>query len=79
MNIKTNFEISSKGESCAFIPEYAIANLRHIPNSGMIDQAFTEDLMGVPFTATDTQLRDAVKDALERLQVKGVYDQIFTK
>jgi len=45
----------------------------------LIGQPFTEDLMGIPFTKTDTQLRDAVKAAIERLQAKGVYDQILAK
>ena len=45
----------------------------------LIGKPFTEDLMGIPFTKTDTQLRDAVKAAIERLQAKGVYDQILAK
>lgn len=48
-------------------------------NYVMIGQPFTEDLMGIPFIKTETQLRDAVKAALERLQAKGIYDQIFVK
>ena len=45
----------------------------------LIGQPFTEDLMGIPFAKNETQLRDAVKGALERLQAKGVYDQILAK
>jgi polar amino acid transport system substrate-binding protein len=45
----------------------------------LIGNPFTEDLMGIPFTKTDTPLRDAVKAAIERLQAKGVYDQILAK
>jgi ABC-type amino acid transport substrate-binding protein len=28
---------------------------------------------------TEAQLRDAVKEALERLQAKGIYDQLLAK
>jgi polar amino acid transport system substrate-binding protein len=45
----------------------------------LIGQTFTEDLMGIPFAKTETQLRDAVKAALDRLQAKGIYDQILAK
>ena len=45
----------------------------------LIGQPFTEDLMGIPFTKKNTQLRDAVKKALEQLQAKGIYDQILAK
>ena len=45
----------------------------------LIGQPFTEDLMGIPFAKTEPQLRDAIKAAIERLQAKGVYDQILAK
>ncbi len=45
----------------------------------LIGQPFTEDLMGIAFAKTETQLRDAVKGALDRLQAKGIYDQILAK
>jgi polar amino acid transport system substrate-binding protein len=45
----------------------------------LIGQPFTEDLMGIAFAKKETQLRDAVKAAIERLQAKGVYDQILAK
>ena len=45
----------------------------------LIGQPFTEDLMGIPFAKKETQLRDAIKAAIERLQAKGVYDQILAK
>ena len=45
----------------------------------LIGQPFTEDLMGIPFAKTETQLRDAIKAAIERLQAKGVYEQILAK
>ena len=48
-------------------------------NYVLIGQTFTEDLMGIPFTKTEAQLRDAVKAAIERLQAKGIYDQILAK
>ena len=38
-----------------------------------------EDLMGIAFAKKETQLRDAVKAAVDRLQAKGVYDQILAK
>jgi polar amino acid transport system substrate-binding protein len=43
--------------------------------------AFTESLSGIPFvkTAEGTQLRDAVKGAIERLQQKGTYDELLKK
>jgi polar amino acid transport system substrate-binding protein len=45
----------------------------------LIGQPFTEDLMGIAFAKKETQLRDAVKAAVDRLQAKGVYDQILAK
>ena len=45
----------------------------------LIGQPFTEDLMGIAFAKKETQLRDAVKGALDRLQAKGIYDQILAK
>lgn len=45
----------------------------------LIGQPFTEDLMGIAFAKKESQLRDAVKGALDRLQAKGVYDQILAK
>jgi polar amino acid transport system substrate-binding protein len=45
----------------------------------LIGQPFTEDLMGIPFAKKETQLRDAIKAAIERLQAKGVYEQILAK
>jgi polar amino acid transport system substrate-binding protein len=43
--------------------------------------AFTESLSGIPFvkTAEGAQLRDAVKGAIERLQQKGIYDEVLKK
>jgi polar amino acid transport system substrate-binding protein len=52
------------------------------PNTFVIlGEAFSESLSGIPFAKTPEggQLRDAVKGALERLQQKGVYDQILAK
>jgi polar amino acid transport system substrate-binding protein len=43
----------------------------------LIGQPFTEDLMGIAFSKKETQLRDAVKGAIDRLQAKGIYDQIL--
>jgi polar amino acid transport system substrate-binding protein len=45
----------------------------------LIGEAFTTSLSGVPVLKTETQLRDAVKEGLERLQQKGVYDEILKK
>jgi polar amino acid transport system substrate-binding protein len=47
----------------------------------LLGEPFAESLAGIPFvkTAEGGQLRDAVKGALERLQQKGTYDQIFAK
>jgi polar amino acid transport system substrate-binding protein len=52
------------------------------PNTFVIlGEAFRESLSGIPFAKTPEggQLRDAVKGALDRLQQKGVYDQILAK
>src|SRR6478609_4658965 len=42
---------------------------------------FTRSLTGIPFpkTAEGTQLRDAVKGALDRLQANGTYDALIAK
>jgi polar amino acid transport system substrate-binding protein len=45
----------------------------------LIGEAFTESLSGIPVLKTETQLRDAVKEGLERLQQKGIYDEIVKK
>ncbi|WP_230533992.1 ABC transporter substrate-binding protein [Microvirga roseola] len=45
----------------------------------LIGDAFTTSLSGIPVLKTETQLRDAVKEALERLQQKGIYDEILKK
>ena len=45
----------------------------------LIGTPFSEQLSGIPVMKTDPQLRDAIKEALERLQSKGIYDQILAK
>jgi len=45
----------------------------------LIGAPFSEGLSGIPVLKTEPQLRDAVKEALDRLQAKGVYDQILAK
>jgi polar amino acid transport system substrate-binding protein len=45
----------------------------------LLGEAFTTSLSGIPVLKTETQLRDAVKEALERLQQKGAYDEILKK
>jgi len=45
----------------------------------LVGEPFTESLVGIPVAKTETQLRDAIKGALERLQAKGIYDQILAK
>jgi polar amino acid transport system substrate-binding protein len=45
----------------------------------LIGAPFNEGLSGIPVLKTETQLRDAVKEALDRMQAKGVYDQILAK
>ena len=50
------------------------------PNSYvLIGEAFTESLSGIPVLKTETQLRDAVKEALDSLQKKGTYDELLKK
>ncbi|MCB5174167.1 ABC transporter substrate-binding protein [Microvirga lenta] len=45
----------------------------------LIGDAFTTSLSGIPVLKTETQLRDAVKEGLDRLQQKGIYDEILKK
>jgi polar amino acid transport system substrate-binding protein len=45
----------------------------------LIGAPFNEGLSGIPVLKTEAQLRDAVKEALDRLQAKGVYDQLLAK
>ena len=45
----------------------------------LIGAPFSEQLSGIPVVKTDPQLRDAVKEAVTRLQSKGIYDQILAK
>jgi polar amino acid transport system substrate-binding protein len=53
---------------------------RQEPNTiVLIGAPFSEGLSGIPVLKTEAQLRDAVKEALDRLQTKGVYDQILAK
>jgi len=50
------------------------------PNTlALIGAPFTEALSGIPVARTEPQLRDAIKEALDRLQSKGIYDQLLTK
>lgn len=46
-----------------------------------LGKPFTHSLAGIPFakTAEGTQLRDAVKGALDRLQANGTYDALIKK
>lgn len=46
-----------------------------------LGKPFTHSLAGIPFakTAEGTQLRDAVKGALDRLQANGTYDALIQK
>ena len=53
---------------------------RQEPNTiVLIGAPFSEGLSGIPVLKTEAQLRDAVKEALDRLQAKGVYVQILAK
>ena len=45
----------------------------------LIGAPFNEGLSGIPVLKTEMQLRDAVKEALDRMQAKGIYDQILAK
>lgn len=45
----------------------------------LVGTAFTTSLSGIPVLKTEVQLRDAVKEGIERLQQKGVYDEILKK
>ena len=45
----------------------------------LIGVPFAESLSGIPVIKTDPKLRDAIKEALDRLQAKGIYDQILAK
>jgi len=45
----------------------------------LIGVPFSEGLSGIPVAKTEAQLRDAVKEALDRLQAKGIYDQMLAK
>ena len=45
----------------------------------LLGKAFTQSLVGMPFTKADAALRDAVKGAIERLQANGGYDKLLAK
>ena len=45
----------------------------------LIGAPISEGLSGIPVLKTEAKLRDAVKEALDRLQAKGIYDQILAK
>jgi polar amino acid transport system substrate-binding protein len=50
------------------------------PNTYVVlGAAFTEALTGIPFPKAETQLRDAVRDAIASLQKKGTYAAILKK
>jgi polar amino acid transport system substrate-binding protein len=44
-----------------------------------IGEAFSQSLAGIPVLKSETQLRDAVKAALEKLQTNGTYDALLDK
>jgi len=45
----------------------------------LIGTPFSEQLTGIPVLKTEPALRDAIKAAMDRLQQKGIYDQILAK
>ena len=45
----------------------------------LIGTPFSEQLSGIPVAKTEPLLRDAIKAAMDRLQQKGIYDQILAK
>lgn len=45
----------------------------------LIGTPFSEQLSGIPVAKTEPALRDAIKAAMDRLQQKGIYDQILAK
>lgn len=44
-----------------------------------LGEAFSQSLAGIPVLKSETQLRDAVKAALEKLQANGTYDALLDK
>ncbi|MCX8278702.1 ABC transporter substrate-binding protein [Phyllobacterium sp. 0TCS1.6C] len=44
-----------------------------------IGTAFSQSLAGIPVLKTETELRDAVKSALDKLQANDTYDQLLDK
>jgi polar amino acid transport system substrate-binding protein len=44
-----------------------------------LGKAFTQSLVGIPFTKAESGLRDAVKAAIEKLQADGSYDRLLAK
>jgi polar amino acid transport system substrate-binding protein len=44
-----------------------------------VGDAFSQSLAGIPVLKSETQLRDAVKSALEKLQANGTYDALLDK
>ena len=44
-----------------------------------LGEAFSQSLAGIPVLKSETQLRDAVKVALEKLQTNGTYDALLEK
>ncbi len=44
-----------------------------------LGEAFSQSLAGIPVLKSETQLRDAVKVALEKLQANGTYDALLDK
>lgn len=44
-----------------------------------LGEAFSQSLAGIPVLKSETQLRDAVKVALEKLQANGTYDALLEK
>jgi polar amino acid transport system substrate-binding protein len=45
----------------------------------LIGAPFSEQLSGIPVSKSEPQLRDAIKEAMDRLVAKGIYDQILAK
>ncbi|QND51436.1 ABC transporter substrate-binding protein [Phyllobacterium sp. 628] len=44
-----------------------------------LGEAFSQSLAGIPVLKSETQLRDSVKVALEKLQANGTYDALLEK
>lgn len=84
MTVKTNaemFQAGMNGQADAVVTGYPAARYYIKQHGGMkiVGKQLTDERYGFVFRKSDSDLRDAVNEALKKLQQDGTYDQLIKK